>query len=157
MSGGRWSDRTRSALVFVGLLLVTLGVLATIRLESDAGAAALVAGGIAVGLAGMAGSLSFGQAGRITATSEARLSAAAEAQQAGDTEGALDRFAQALKVYAPENADYHEAATQAMYQAAGRVGEQLRPLYGFLLSPLAMSGSLVLVDVRGGIGFSLTR
>ena len=41
MSGGRWSDRTRSALVFVGLLLVTLGVLATIRLESDAGAAAL--------------------------------------------------------------------------------------------------------------------
>ena len=62
MSGGRWSDRTRSALVFVGLLLVSLGVLATIRLESDAGAAALVAGGIAVGLAGMAGSLSFGQA-----------------------------------------------------------------------------------------------
>ena len=28
MSGGRWSDRTRSALVFVGLVLVTLGVLA---------------------------------------------------------------------------------------------------------------------------------
>ena len=155
MSGGRWSDRTRSALVFVGLVLVTLGVLATIRFQSDAGAAALVAGGLAVGLAGMAGSLSF--AARTTASSEARLSAAAEAQQAGDIEGALDRFVQALRLYAPENAEYHEAATQAMYQAAGRANEQLRPLYGFLLSPLSMSGSLVLVDIRGGTGFSLTR
>src|SRR6187549_1721333 len=107
MSGGRWSDRTRSALVFVGLALVTLGVLATIRFQSDAGAAALVAGGLAVGLVGMAGSLSLTPRAT-TASSEARLSAAAEAQQAGDIEGALDRFVQALRLYAPENAEYHE-------------------------------------------------
>src|SRR5262245_32813041 len=92
MSGGRWSDRTRGALVFVGLLLVAVGVLATIRFRSDAGAAALVAGGLAVGLAGMVGSLGLSLAARSTAGSEARLSAAAEAQQAGDIEGALDRF-----------------------------------------------------------------
>jgi len=154
MSGVRWDDRTRIALVVLGVALVVMGVLATVRYQSDAGAAALVVGGLFVSLAGVAGGLTGRPA---TAPAESRLSAAAEAQQAGDTEGALDRFAHALRVYAPENAEYHEAATQAMYQAAGRQGEHIRPLYGFLLSPLAMSGSLVLVDIRGGTGFSLTR
>jgi tetratricopeptide (TPR) repeat protein len=155
MSSGRWNDRTRGALVVAGFLLVIVGGLLTFRFQSGAGAAALVTGGFAMSLVGVAGGMSLARA--MPTNPEMRLSAAAEAQQAGDTEGALDRFAQALRLYAPENADYHEAATQAMYQAAGRAGEQLRPLYGFLLSPLAMSGSLVLVDIRGGTGFSLTR
>jgi tetratricopeptide (TPR) repeat protein len=157
MSGARSNNVTRAALVIVGLVLVSLGVLATLRFASGAGAAALVAGGLVVGLAGVAGSTFLRAAAAPSTSPEIHVSGVAEAQNAGDTEGALDRFAQALRHYAPNNAKYHEAATQAMYQAAGRTGEQLRPLYGFLLSPLAMSGSLVLVDIRGGTGLSVTR
>lgn len=60
MYGGRWDPQTRIAVVVVGLLVVTVGVLATVRWQSDLGAAALVVGGLLVGLAGVAGGTIFG-------------------------------------------------------------------------------------------------
>lgn len=60
MPGGRWDPQTRVAVIGVGVLVVTVGVLTTVRWRSDLGAAALVFGGLLVGLAGVAGGTVFG-------------------------------------------------------------------------------------------------
>src|SRR5690349_19722869 len=83
MTGGRWSSQTRFTVVLVGLALVALGVLTTMQFRSTAGAAALVAAGVLVGLAGLSG-------GTIVVRStdrEERLASAGKAQLEGDAEG----------------------------------------------------------------------
>ena len=60
MPGGRWDSQTRIAVVVVGMLVVTIGVLSTLQWRSGIGAAALVIGGLLVSLAGVAGGTIFG-------------------------------------------------------------------------------------------------
>jgi tetratricopeptide (TPR) repeat protein len=153
MTTGRWSGQTRGAVVLAGLVLVVLGVLTTIEYHSEAGSAALVLGGLLVGLAGVSGGAIV-----VRATEpEGRIASAGQAQQAGDAEGAYDRFVHLLRAYAPKAIEYHESATTALYDAAGREGQRLQPIFGYFLGPIAMSGSLIVVDIRAGTGFSLQR
>jgi tetratricopeptide (TPR) repeat protein len=153
MTGGRWSGQTRFTVVAIGLGLVGLGVFTTVTYRSNSGAAALVAGGVLAVLVGVSG----GAVVVRSADQEARVASAGRAQQAGDAEGAFDRFVQLLRGYAPQAIQYHEAANAALYEAAGREGQRLQPIFGYFLGPIAMSGSLVVVDIRAGTGFSIAR
>ncbi|MDG6104918.1 tetratricopeptide repeat protein [Dactylosporangium aurantiacum] len=153
MTGGRWSSQTRFTVVLVGLALVALGVLTTMQFRSTAGAAALVAAGVLVGLAGLSG-------GTIVVRStdrEERLASAGKAQLEGDAEGAYDRFVQLIRGHAPQAIAYHEGANAALYEAAGREGQKLQPVFGYFLGPIAMSESHIIVDIRAGTGFSIAR
>ncbi|MET7395039.1 tetratricopeptide repeat protein [Dactylosporangium sp. NPDC005572] len=153
MTGGRWSSQTRFTVVLVGLALVALGVLTTVQFRSTAGAAALVAAGVLVGLAGLSG-------GAIVVRStdrEERLASAGKAQQDGDAEGAYDRFVQLIRGHAPQAIAYHEGANAALYEAAGREGQKLQPVFGYFLGPIAMSELHIMVDIRAGTGFSISR
>jgi tetratricopeptide (TPR) repeat protein len=154
MTGGRWSSQARFTVVVIGLALVGLGVFTTLTFHSNSGAAALVAGGVLTVLVGVAGGAVIV---RGAAEQETRISAAGRAQLTGDAEGAFDRFVQLLRGYAPAAIDYHEAANAALYDAAGREGQRLQPVFGYFLGPIAMSNSLVVVDIRAGTGFSITR
>lgn len=60
MTGGRWDPQTRIAVVVIGVLVVTIGVLTTLQWHSGVGAAALVIGGLVVLLAGVAGGTALG-------------------------------------------------------------------------------------------------
>jgi tetratricopeptide (TPR) repeat protein len=153
MTGGRWSAQTRFTVVVVGLALVGLGVFTTITFHSNSGAAALVAGGVIAMLVGVSG----GAVVVRSADQEARIASAGKAQLAGDAEGAFDRFVYLLRGYAPQAIQYHEAANAALYEAAGREGQRLQPIFGYFLGPIAMSGSLVVIDIRAGTGFSIAR
>jgi tetratricopeptide (TPR) repeat protein len=153
MTGGRWSGQTRFLVVIVGLALVGLGVLTTVQFRSTAGAAALVGAGVLVGLAGLSG-------GTINVRSgdrEERLASAGRAQQDGDAEGAYDRFVQLIRGHAPQAIAYHEGAGAALYEAAGREGQKLQPVFGYGLGPIAMSEAHIIVDIRAGTGFSIAR
>ncbi|UWZ37614.1 tetratricopeptide repeat protein [Dactylosporangium roseum] len=153
MTGGRWSSQTRFTVVFVGFTLVGLGVLTTVQFRSTAGAAALVAAGVLVGLAGLSGGAVVVRSG----DREERLASAGKAQQEGDAEGAYDRFVQLIRGHAPQAIAYHEGANAALYEAAGRQGQQLQPVFGYFLGPIAMSELHIIVDVRAGTGFSISR
>jgi tetratricopeptide (TPR) repeat protein len=153
MTGGRWSSQTRFAVVLVGLALVALGVLTTMQFRSTAGAAALVAAGVLVGLAGLSGGTIVVRA----ADREERLASAGKAQLDGDAEGAYDRFVQLIRGHAPQAIAYHEGANAALYEAAGREGQKLQPVFGYFLGPIAMSESHIIVDIRAGTGFSIAR
>ena len=104
MTGGRWSSQTRFTVVLVGLALVALGVLTTMQFRSTAGAAALVAAGVLVGLAGLSGGTIVVR----SADREERLASAGKAQLDGDAEGAYDRFVQLIRGHAPQAIAYHE-------------------------------------------------
>jgi tetratricopeptide (TPR) repeat protein len=153
MTGGRWSGQTRFLVVFVGFALVGLGVLTTVQFRSTAGAAALVGAGVLVGLAGLSG----GTINVRSAEREERLASAGRAQQDGDAEGAYDRFVQLIRGHAPQAIAYHEGANAALYEAAGREGQKLQPVFGYFLGPIAMSEAHIIVDVRAGTGFSMAR
>ncbi|MET7425290.1 tetratricopeptide repeat protein [Dactylosporangium sp. NPDC005555] len=153
MTGGRWSSQTRFTVVFVGLALVALGVLTTMQFRSTAGAAALVAAGVLVGLAGLSGGTIVVR----SADREERLASAGKAQLEGDAEGAYDRFVQLIRGHAPQAIAYHEGANAALYEAAGREGQKLQPVFGYFLGPIAMSESHIIVDIRAGTGFSIAR
>ncbi|GAA2367411.1 tetratricopeptide repeat protein [Dactylosporangium salmoneum] len=153
MTGGRWSGQTRFLVVFVGLALVGLGVLTTVQFRSTAGAAALVGAGVLVGLAGLSGGAIVVR----SADREERMASAGRAQQEGDAEGAYDRFVQLIRGHAPQAIAYHEGANAALYEAAGREGQKLQPVFGFFLGPIAMSEAHIIVDVRAGTGFSMAR
>ncbi|GAA3275986.1 tetratricopeptide repeat protein [Dactylosporangium vinaceum] len=153
MTGGRWSGQTRFLVVFVGLCLVALGVLTTVQFRSTAGAAALVGAGVLVGLAGLSGGTINVRSGE----REERLASAGRAQQEGDAEGAYDRFVQLIRGHAPQAIAYHEGANAALYEAAGREGQKLQPVFGYFLGPIAMSEAHIIVDVRAGTGFSMAR
>ncbi|MFI5906658.1 tetratricopeptide repeat protein [Dactylosporangium sp. NPDC051541] len=153
MTGGRWSGQTRFLVVFVGLCLVALGVLTTVQFRSTAGAAMLVGAGVLVGLAGLSG----GTINVRSAEREERLASAGRAQQEGDAEGAYDRFVQHIRGHAPQAIAYHEGANAALYEAAGREGQKLQPVFGYFLGPIAMSEAHIIVDVRAGTGFSMAR
>ncbi|MER7005206.1 tetratricopeptide repeat protein [Dactylosporangium sp. NPDC000555] len=153
MTGGRWSAQTRFLVVFVGLALVALGVLTTVQFRSTAGAAALVGAGVLVGLAGLSGGAIVVRSG----DREERLASAGRAQQDGDAEGAYDRFVQLIRGHAPQAIAYHEGANAALYEAAGREGQKLQPVFGYFLGPIAMSEAHIIVDVRAGTGFSIAR
>ncbi|MEU7870186.1 tetratricopeptide repeat protein [Dactylosporangium sp. NPDC049140] len=153
MTGGRWSGQTRFLVVFVGLALVALGVLTTVQFRSTAGAAALVGAGVLVGLAGLSGGII-----NVRSTDrEERLASAGRAQQDGDAEGAYDRFVQLIRGHAPQAIAYHEGANAALYEAAGREGQKLQPVFGYFLGPIAMSEAHIIVDIRAGTGFSIAR
>ncbi|WP_433214803.1 tetratricopeptide repeat protein [Dactylosporangium sp. CS-047395] len=153
MTGGRWSGQTRFLVVFVGLALVGLGVLTTVQFRSTAGAAALVGAGVLVGLAGLSGGII-----NVRSTDrEERLASAGKAQQEGDAEGAYDRFVQLIRGHAPQAIAYHEGANAALYEAAGREGQRLQPVFGYFLGPIAMSEAHIIVDIRAGTGFSIAR
>ena len=49
------------------------------------------------------------------------------------------------------------AANAALYEAAGREGQKLQPVFGYFLGPIAMSESHIIVDIRAGTGFSIAR
>ncbi|MEV8513931.1 tetratricopeptide repeat protein [Dactylosporangium sp. NPDC051484] len=153
MTGGRWSGQTRFLVVFVGLVLVALGVLTTVQFRSTAGAAALVGAGVLVGLAGLSGGAIVVRSG----DRDDRLASAGQAQQAGDAEGAHDRFVQLIRGHAPQAIAYHEGANAALYEAAGREGQKLQPVFGYFLGPIAMSEAHIIVDIRAGTGFSIAR
>jgi tetratricopeptide (TPR) repeat protein len=153
MTGGRWSSQTRFTVVLVGFALVGLGVLTTMQFRSTAGAAALVGAGVLVGLAGLSGGAIVVRSGE----REERLASAGKAQQEGDAEGAYDRFVQLIRGHAPQAIAYHEGANAALYEAAGREGQKLQPVFGYFLGPIAMSESHIIVDVRAGTGFSIAR
>jgi tetratricopeptide (TPR) repeat protein len=153
MTGGRWSSQTRFLVVFVGMALVALGVLTTVQFRSTAGAAALVGAGVLVGLAGLSGGAIVVRSG----DREERLASAGKAQQEGDAEGAYDRFVQLIRGHAPQAIAYHEGANAALYEAAGREGQQLQPVFGYFLGPIAMSELHIIVDIRAGTGFSIAR
>ncbi|WP_238010201.1 tetratricopeptide repeat protein [Dactylosporangium sp. AC04546] len=153
MTGGRWSSQTRFTVVLVGLALVALGVLTTVQFRSTAGAAALVAAGVLVGLAGLSGGAIVVRSGE----REERLASAGKAQQEGDAEGAYDRFVQLIRGHAPQAIAYHEGANAALYEAAGREGQKLQPVFGYFLGPIAMSELHIMVDIRAGTGFSISR
>ncbi|WP_432835132.1 tetratricopeptide repeat protein [Dactylosporangium sp. CA-092794] len=153
MTGGRWSAQTRSLVVLVGLALVGLGVLTTVQFRSTAGAAALVGAGVLVGLAGLTGGVIVFRSG----DREERLASAGRAQQDGDAEGAYDRFVQLIRGHAPQAIAYHEGANAALYEAAGREGQKLQPVFGYFLGPIAMSEAHIIVDIRAGTGFSIAR
>ena len=153
MTGGRWSSQTRFTVVLVGLALVALGVLTTMQFRSTAGAAALVAAGVLVGLAGLSGGTIVVR----SADREERLASAGKAQLEGDAEGAYDRFVQLIRGHAPQAIAYHEGANAALYEAAGREGQKLQPVFGYFLGPIAMSESHIIVDIRAGTGFSIAR
>ncbi|GGM32530.1 tetratricopeptide repeat protein [Dactylosporangium sucinum] len=153
MTGGRWSSQTRFTVVLVGLALVALGVLTTVQFRSTAGAAALVAAGVLVGLAGLSGGAIVVRSG----DREERLASAGKAQQEGDAEGAYDRFVQLIRGHAPQAIAYHEGANAALYEAAGREGQKLQPVFGYFLGPIAMSELHIMVDIRAGTGFSISR
>ncbi|MFG2037385.1 tetratricopeptide repeat protein [Dactylosporangium sp. NPDC048998] len=153
MTGGRWSGQTRFLVVFVGLALVALGVLTTVQFRSTAGAAALVGAGVLVGLAGLSGGAIVLRSG----DREERLASAGRAQQDGDAEGAYDRFVQLIRGQAPQAIAYHEGANAALYEAAGREGQKLQPVFGYFLGPIAMSEAHIIVDIRAGTGFSIAR
>ncbi|MFD0582489.1 tetratricopeptide repeat protein [Dactylosporangium darangshiense] len=153
MTGGRWSSQTRFLVVFVGLALVALGVLTTVQFRSTAGAAALVGAGVLVGLAGLSGGTIVVR----SADREERLASAGRAQQEGDAEGAYDRFVQLIRGHAPQAIAYHEGANAALYEAAGREGQKLQPVFGSFLGPIAMSEAHIIVDIRAGTGFSIAR
>ncbi|MEV6925983.1 tetratricopeptide repeat protein [Dactylosporangium sp. NPDC051485] len=153
MTGGRWSGQTRFLVVFVGLALVGLGVLTTVAFRSTAGAAALVGAGVLVGLAGLSGGAIVVR----SADREERMASAGRAQQDGDAEGAYDRFVQLIRGHAPQAIAYHEGANAALYEAAGREGQKLQPVFGYFLGPIAMSEAHIIVDVRAGTGFSMAR
>src|SRR6185437_6589640 len=154
MTGGRWSSQTRFIVVLIGLALVGLGVFTTITYHSNSGAAALVAGGVLAVLVGVSGGAAVVVR---SAEQETRVASAGKAQLVGDAEGAFDRFVQLLRGYAPQAIEYHEAANTALYEAAGREGQKLQPIFGYFLGPIAMSGSLIVVDIRAGTGFSIAR
>jgi tetratricopeptide (TPR) repeat protein len=154
MTGGRWSSQTRFIVVLIGLALVGLGVFTTITYHSNSGAAALVAGGVLAVLVGVSGGAAVVVR---SAEQETRVASAGKAQLVGDAEGAYDRFVQLLRGYAPQAIEYHEAANTALYEAAGREGQKLQPVFGYFLGPIAMSRSLIVVDIRAGTGFSLAR
>ncbi|MFF5226167.1 tetratricopeptide repeat protein [Dactylosporangium sp. NPDC000521] len=153
MTGGRWSSQTRFTVVLVGLALVALGVLTTMQFRSTAGAAALVAAGVLVGLAGLSGGTIVVR----SADREERVASAGKAQLEGDAEGAYDRFVQLIRGHAPQAIAYHEGANAALYEAAGREGQKLQPVFGYFLGPIAMSESHIIVDIRAGTGFSIAR
>lgn len=153
MTGGRWSSQTRFLVVSVGLVLVGLGVLTTVQFRSTAGAAALVGAGVLVGLAGLSGGTIVVRTGE----REERLASAGRAQQEGDAEGAYDRFVQLIRGHAPQAIAYHEGANAALYEAAGREGQKLQPVFGYFLGPIAMSEAHIIVDIRAGTGFSMAR
>ncbi|WP_433083408.1 tetratricopeptide repeat protein [Dactylosporangium sp. CA-052675] len=153
MTGGRWSGQTRFLVVFVGLALVGLGVLTTVQFRSTAGAAVLVGAGVLVGLAGLSG----GTINIRSTDREERLASAGRAQQDGDAEGAYDRFVQLIRGHAPQAIAYHEGANAALYEAAGREGQKLQPVFGYFLGPIAMSEAHIIVDIRAGTGFSISR
>src|SRR5258705_12163927 len=153
MTGGRWSSQTRFTVVLVGLALAGLGVLTTMQFRSTAGAAALVGAGVLVGLAGLSGGGIVVRSG----DGEERFASAGKAQQEGDAEGASDRFVQLIRGHAPQAIAYHEGANAALYEAAGREGQKLQPVFGYFLGPIAMSESHIIVDVRAGTGFSIAR
>jgi tetratricopeptide (TPR) repeat protein len=88
---------------------------------------------------------------------EERLASAGRAQQDGDAEGAYDRFVQLIRGHAPQAIAYHEGANAALYEAAGREGQKLQPVFGYFLGPIAMSEAHIIVDVRAGTGFSIAR
>ena len=154
MTGGRWSSQTRFIVVLIGLALVGLGVFTTITYHSNSGAAALVGGGVLAVLVGVSGGAAVVVR---SAEQETRVASAGKAQLVGDAEGAFDRFVQLLRGYAPQAIEYHEAANTALYEAAGREGQKLQPIFGYFLGPIAMSGSLIVVDIRAGTGFSIAR
>src|SRR3569833_4730565 len=87
----RKRGQARLTVVFIGLILVGLGVFTTVTYHSNSGAAARVAGGVLAVLAGAAG-------GSVTVRSEGeqetRMVSAGRAQLVGDAEGAFDRFVQ---------------------------------------------------------------
>src|SRR5690349_2282783 len=154
MTGGRWSSQTRFIVVLIGLALVGLGVFTSITYHSNSGAAALVGGGVLAVLVGVSGGAAVVVR---SAEQETRVASAGKAQLVGDAEGAFDRFVQLLRGYAPQAVEYHEAANTALYEAAGREGQKLQPVFGYFLGPIAMSGSLIVVDIRAGTGFSIAR
>src|SRR3569833_3329531 len=132
MTGGRWSGQARLTVVFIGLILVGLGVFTTVTYHSNSGAAARVAGGVLAVLAGASvGSVTVRSEGE----QETRMVSAGRAQLVGDAEGAFDRFVQLLRGHAPQAIEYHEAANAALYDAAGREGQRLQPVFGYFLGP----------------------
>src|SRR5262249_43257041 len=66
-------------------------------------------------------------------------------------------FVQLIRGHAPQAIAYHEGANAALYEAAGREGQKLQPVFGYFLGPIAMSEAHIIVDLRAGTGFSIAR